>query len=147
MIPVLNILKNQLQNPQELFLSSLKNPLATTPQLLFLLDKKTPEHVSSPSTQVIDFFEKDLRLLSLPKETLDGIWWENANARYKLEDNQRILALLFQALKPKTGQLALSFTEPTWTVFALESQLKQAGFKISHLLRRESKVFLLSQRI
>ena len=144
---MLNLLKKQSHNPQELFLSSLKNPLENAPQLLFLLDKKTPEHVSGPSTQVIDFSEKDLRLLSLPKESLDGIWWENASARYKLEDNQRILALLFQTLKPKTGQLALNFTEPPWTVFALESQLKQAGFKISHLLRQKSKVFLLSQRI
>ncbi len=140
-------LQDQLQNPQELFLSTVSRLARSSPKTLFLVDKKSPDFNSTELTQVIDFFEKDLRMLSLPKESFDGIWWENASARYALEDNQRILGLLFQTLKAKTGQLAISFNEPSWTIFAVESQLKQAGLIIDHLLKSGSKVFILTHRI
>lgn len=142
-----NLMKFLSGNPQELFLEAISPPSGEEKQILFLLDKKSPEIIDTPSIQSISFSEKDLRLVSLGQENRDGIWWENASARYALEDNQRILALLFQALRPKTGILAISFEEPPWTMNALDSQMKQSGFRILKVLKSDPRCFLLARRI
>ena len=52
---------------------------------------------------------RDLRLATLPRERFDGLWCHRILPLYPIDHVQRILALAFQSLKPKTGIALFSF--------------------------------------
>lgn len=93
--------------------------------------------------------QRDLRLLSLRRETFDGIWCNRALMHLSIEEAQRVLAGFFQALRPRTGVLFVSFlegsaTEPNreelpdapgvtlhrYPVDGFFSLLRQTGFRV-----------------
>jgi hypothetical protein len=75
----------------------------------------------------ISFSQKDLRLFSPKKETLDGIWCRNSLISFSAEETQRVLASFFSALKPKTGILFVMTRMPE---LAFQSLLRQSGFQV-----------------
>ena len=52
---------------------------------------------------------KDLRFASLTKESLDGIWCSQVLQHLTIDECHRVLAIYFQALRPRTGLLFASF--------------------------------------
>jgi 2-polyprenyl-3-methyl-5-hydroxy-6-metoxy-1,4-benzoquinol methylase len=92
---------------------------------------------------------RDLRLLSVPRESFDGIWCSRTLPHLTIDECQRALASFFQALKPRTGMLFASFIEGTgersepfthdgapmrtfhfFTENAFLSLLRQSGFSL-----------------
>jgi hypothetical protein len=88
--------------------------------------------------------DKDLRLLSLKRESYDGVWAGSALASHAIEDAQRVIATFFQALRPAGGMLfaAHSFPEP-----AFASLLRQNGFSIQLSGQNKDRLAVVSQRI
>ncbi|MGK5082101.1 class I SAM-dependent methyltransferase [Bdellovibrionota bacterium FG-1] len=78
---------------------------------------------------------KDARLLSLPRESFDGIWAGQALANLPIEETQRVVASFFQGLRPKTGVFSAILTYPEK---ALASMLRQNGFNLLTLGRAKS---------
>lgn len=90
----------------------------------------------------IPFLKKDLRFYSAEEASFDGVWCHRVFPAMKPEEMQRVLALFFKALKPKTGVLFVSYRD--WVVGqdtessgyasdltnskAFHSLLRQSGF-------------------
>jgi SAM-dependent methyltransferase len=53
--------------------------------------------------------QKDIRLLTLPKEALDGVFCHRTLSHLTLEETQRVLASFFQSLRPGSGLLFVSW--------------------------------------
>lgn len=87
---------------------------------------------------------KDLRLLSLKRESFDGIWAGTAFGTFPIEDAQRIIASFFQALRPRTGVLFAAHQFPE-TAFA--SMIRQNGFQPLLQGQWESWFALVAHRI
>ena len=76
--------------------------------------------------------EKDLRFFQVQRESLDAVWCHRLPTKksWNIDELHRVLGIFFQALKPKTGILFLSFQstqypQPEKTVYSL---LRQSGF-------------------
>jgi hypothetical protein len=104
----------------------------------------------------IEETKKDLRLLGLEAESLDGIWWSDANTLYSIEDAFRILQSLFRALKPKHGILVFSFSKEemakekslqVWTVRTIMTLLRQTGLQLFHTFENPTDHLFFCQRI
>lgn len=67
--------------------------------------------VEIASLQGVPVEKRDLRFLNLAKETYDGIWCNQTLAHLSIEECQRVLAIFFQGLKPRTGIACLSYLE------------------------------------
>lgn len=82
----------------------------------------------------LPFQKKDLRFFNADAETFDGVWCHRVFPSMKPEEMQRVLALFFKILKPKSGALFVSFkdwapaqeTEKNEKAFL--SLLRQSGF-------------------
>ena len=61
---------------------------------------------ASPAPSLL---RKDLRFASLTKESLDGIWCSQVLQHLTIDECHRVLAIYFQALRPRTGLLFASF--------------------------------------
>ena len=59
----------------------------------------------------LDATQKNILFAQLKKEHYDGIWCSRLLPHLSIEECQRVLAIFFQALKPRTGVLFLSFIE------------------------------------
>jgi hypothetical protein len=68
---------------------------------------------------------KDLRFLALKRESYRAIWSGKAVAAFNIEEAQRIIAIFFQALEPRTGILATLHRFPEE---AFASMIRQNGF-------------------
>ncbi|MBS1964171.1 MAG: hypothetical protein JST04_18305 [Bdellovibrionales bacterium] len=99
--------------------------------------------------------EKDLRMLTLPAESLDAIWWYDANTAYSIEDAYRILQTLFRGLRPKQGILVFSFSKestakerehPVWNVRTVMTVLRQSGFQLFHSFENPTDQLFFCQR-
>lgn len=92
---------------------------------------------------------RDLRMLSLARESLDGIWVGGAgdtgafNA-ISIEDAQRVVATFFKALRPTRGVLCILHP---YAPLAFESMLRQNGFHILTQAERPGLTWALAQRI
>lgn len=104
----------------------------------------------------VQFHEKnrDLRLLSLPESSIDGIWWSEASQTFTLEDAHRVLNTFFRGLKPG-GLLAFSFLKQespdlvsrAWKPFALQSLLRQTGYLLLAPYEQGSRGLYLCRRL
>ena len=102
---------------------------------------------------------KDLRFLSLKRESFDAIWSGESWPHYSIDDAQRILATYFQSLKPKTGLLFAVIAEKIeedeaphqighrYSEKAFGALVRQNGFQILLQARREGKLAYLLKRI
>ena len=104
----------------------------------------------------IEETRKDLRLLGLEAESLDAIWWSDANANYSIEDAFRILQSLFRALRPKQGILVFSFSKessakekkiPAWNVRTVMTLLRQTGLQLFHTFENQTDHLFFCQRL
>ncbi len=99
----------------------------------------------------VEILEKDLRLLGVPIESLDAIWWSRANEKYSIEDTFRILQAQFKGLKPKKGILALSFLKVSadnpWSVRTVMTLLRQTGFQLFHSFESPDEHLFFCQRV
>lgn len=91
--------------------------------------------------------ERDLRLASWPRESLDGAWWEFESGRYSIDDLHRILNLLFPALRPKTGILSFQFSTLDLDPLAFRPLLRQCGFALERIAERETLCACLARRV
>ena len=86
---------------------------------------------------------KDLRFLSPPKESYAGIWSGETWPNYPIDDAQRILAIYFQTLKPKTGVIfaatQLTGEKQSYSEKAFGSLVRQSGFQILIQAKREDQ--------
>ena len=73
---------------------------------------------------------QDLRLLSLKKESLDGIWSHLTLEHLSIEECHRVLGSFFMGLKPGTGILFISISENRHPENAFLSLLRQSGFQL-----------------
>jgi hypothetical protein len=105
---------------------------------------------------VVEETKKDLRLLGLEAETLDAIWWTDANATYSIEDAFRILQSLFRALHPKTGILVFTFSKEdtakekqlsVWNLRTVMTLLRQTGLQLFHTFENPTDRLLFCQRL
>lgn len=87
---------------------------------------------------------RDLRMLSLPRESLMGAWLGNALTGFTIEDAQRIVASLFKALQPRSGML---FVAHSFSETGFESLLRQNGFEILNQGRRPPWQAVTARRI
>ena len=101
---------------------------------------------------------KDLRFLSLKRESFDAIWSGKCWSHYSINDAQRILAAYFLSLKPKTGILFAVVDEKTdetpahqpehrYSEKAFGALLRQNGFQILLQARHEGALAYLLKRI
>lgn len=104
----------------------------------------------------VEEIRKDLRLLGLPAETLDAIWWTDANTAYSIEDAFRIFQSLFRGLRPKKGILVFSFSKEEtakekqlqpWNVRTVMTLLRQTGFELFHTFENPTDHLFFCQRI
>lgn len=99
----------------------------------------------------VEVHVKDLRLLGVPTESLDAIWWSKANSTYSIEDTFRILQAQFKGLKPKKGILALSFLKESkdnpWSVRTVMTLLRQTGFQLFHSFESTNEHLFFCQRL
>jgi len=105
---------------------------------------------------VIEENQKDLRMLGLPPEGLDAIWWTDANATYSIEDAFRILQSLFRGLQPKSGILVFCFSKEStakekqqqvWNVRTVMTLLRQTGLQLFHTFENPTDHLFFCQRI
>ncbi len=69
-----------------------------------------PGSTSLPTTITVpSLTRKDLRFASLTKESFDGIWCSQVLQHLTIDECHRVLAIYFQALRPRTGLLFASF--------------------------------------
>lgn len=88
----------------------------------------------APPEMRLPFLKKDLRFLNADSESYDGVWCHRVFPNLKPEEMQRVLALFFKILKPKTGVVFVSFkdwapaqeTEKNEKAFL--SLMRQSGF-------------------
>lgn len=90
--------------------------------------------------------ERDLRFLSLAKESLDGFWWDNADHLFTLEESQRVLISAFQSLKPASGIFGITYSIKAWGDRAPLVLLRQSGFKVFRDFSRDSERCLICTR-
>jgi hypothetical protein len=94
---------------------------------------------------------KDLRFLSLKKESYDGVWSGRALGSLSIEEVQRVTASFFLALRPRTGMLFLAYplaqaapeaqgaNEPGFQRDGFASMLRQNGYQtLNEGLREQS---------
>jgi hypothetical protein len=87
---------------------------------------------------------KDLRMLSLPRESLAGAWLGDVVTSFPIEEAQRIVAVLFRALLPRSGML---FVAHRFAETGFESLLRQNGFEILHTGRKAPWLAVTARRI
>jgi hypothetical protein len=99
----------------------------------------------------VDLFLKDLRMLSRPVESLDAVWWSQAEESYSIEDAFRILQIFFRSLKPKKGILALSFSmadkKNGWNERTLLTLFRQSGFQFFQSFANGTERLYFAQRL
>lgn len=94
--------------------------------------------------------DKDLRLLSLRRESFAGIWAGSGLTRHPtrpiipIEDAQRVIATFFQALVPGKGML---FAVHPYPAGAFASLLRQNGLEILSQGIYDQKTAVLCRRI
>ena len=105
---------------------------------------------------VVSDTAKDFRMLGLEAESLDGIWWADANSTYSIEDAFRILQSLFRGLRPKKGILVFSFSKldeakekklQVWEVRTVMTLLRQTGLELFHTFENPTDHLFFCQRI
>ena len=74
--------------------------------------------------------QQDLRLLSLKKESFDGIWSHLTLGHLSIDECHRVLGSFFLGLKPQTGILFISIAQTTHPENAFLSLLRQSGFQL-----------------
>lgn len=74
-----------------------------------------------------DTNERDLRLLTLEKESFDAIWCHRL-LTLTMDEYHRILGSFFRGLKPGKGILLISFQESRHPEHAFQALLRQSGF-------------------
>ena len=145
-----------IQSPDELILSQLK----PGSHVLFCGDPELDFsgkliRLGHSVSQILNQ-NRELLLITLPLETLDLVWWKNANRQYTLEDAHRVINLLFKGLKPKTGKLVLIFLNQQdpqfqefkiWKPLALQSLLRQSGFIFESSFENASFSLYVCKRI
>jgi hypothetical protein len=87
---------------------------------------------------------KDLRFLTLKRESYDAIWAGRALGPLPIEEAQRVVATFFQALKPKTGILFAAHRYPDE---AFASMIRQNGFQLLLSGTREDWSAVIVRRI
>ena len=88
--------------------------------------------------------DKDLRFLSLKRESYDGVWAGSALLPLSIEDAQRVIAAFFQALTPLKGAF---FAAHSYPEAAFASLMRQNGFQILTQAQSEGVACVVSRRI
>jgi hypothetical protein len=105
---------------------------------------------------LVDETEKDLRLLSVPPESLDAIWWDDANTKYSVEDAFRVFQTFFRGLRPKKGVLVFSFSlekqaitnkHHAWNTRTVMTLLRQSGLELVHTFESKTGHLYFCQRL
>lgn len=121
-----------------------------------LLNGEEAKGVLTRLGYAVEETKKDLRLLGLDAESLDAIWWDDANATYSIEDAFRILQSLFRGLRPKHGILVFTFSKEDeakekkkqiWNVRTVMTLLRQTGLQLFHTFENPTDHLFFCQRI
>lgn len=95
--------------------------------------------------------DRDLRLVTLPAERFDAVWWSEASENFTLEDAQRILGIFFKGLRPRTGWIAVSFRHApagahSWGRTEFEALFRQSGFSLTDRYEKENVTLIFGRR-
>jgi hypothetical protein len=136
--------------------AGLKDPLSLFTYLVETGGKVlvTAEEARAPLLRFgyeVETTAKDLRMLGVPAESLDAIWWMRANGGYSIEDLFRILQSLFKSLRPKKGFLVFSYFKSSkdypWEMRTVMTLLRQTGFQLFHSFESTEEHLLFCQRV
>jgi len=147
--------------PKDIGPEGFKDPYALFTHLVpaggkVLLNGEEAKGVLTRLGYTVEETQKDLRLLGIPPESLDAIWWNDANAIYSIEDAFRIFQSLFRGLKPKAGILVFTFSKEAeakekqkqiWGVRTVMTLLRQTGLQLFHTFENPTDHLFFCQRL
>jgi hypothetical protein len=147
--------------PQDIGPDGFKDPYALFTYLVeaggkVLLNGEEAKSVLTRLGYTVEETQKDLRLLGIPPESLDAIWWTDANTQYSIEDGFRIFQSLFRGMRPKKGVLVFSFSkvetakerkQQVWEVRTVMTLLRQTGLQLFHTFENPTDHLFFCQRI